>query len=99
MTGKNSLASEMVIEYVVDSLSAVQVSSVSALKRRPRTSQGTSTSERNCISMVFTPAPLQASQRPPATLKQAARCSRVRGTRNLCEEGPDEVPAGVRRWI
>jgi hypothetical protein len=45
--------------------------SVSALKRVPRqTSQGTFTSGRKLISIFCTPWPSQASQRPPAVLKE-----------------------------
>ena len=45
--------------------------SVSELKRRPpQTSHSTFTSGRKLISIVFTPWPSQASQRPPAVLKE-----------------------------
>ncbi len=45
--------------------------SVSELKRRPpHTSHSTLTSGRKLISMVLTPWPSQASQRPPAVLKE-----------------------------
>ena len=45
--------------------------SVSALKRAPRhSSHSTLTSGRKLISMVLTPWPSQASQRPPAVLNE-----------------------------
>jgi hypothetical protein len=45
--------------------------SVSLLNRRPpQTSQSTFTSGRKLISMVLTPCPSQASQRPPAVLNE-----------------------------
>ncbi len=45
--------------------------SVSASKRRPpHTSQSTFTSGRKLISIVCTPWPSQASQRPPAVLNE-----------------------------
>jgi hypothetical protein len=44
---------------------------VSELKRRPpQVSHSTLTSGRKLISMVRTPWPAQASQRPPAVLKE-----------------------------
>ena len=43
---------------------------VSRLKREPpQTSQGTYTSGRNCISILFWPWPWQASQRPPLDIE------------------------------
>ncbi len=45
--------------------------SVSELKRRPpHTSHATLTSGRKLISIVLTPWPSQASQRPPAVLNE-----------------------------
>ena len=46
------------------------ISSVSRLYRfPPQISQCTKTSGKKCISTLITPSPLQASQRPPFTLK------------------------------
>ena len=48
-----------------------RTASVSELKRAPaHTSHSTFTSGRKLISMVFTPWPSQAAQRPPAVLKE-----------------------------
>jgi hypothetical protein len=48
-----------------------RTASVSELKRRPpQTSHSTLTSGRKFISMVRTPCPSHASQRPPAVLKE-----------------------------
>ncbi len=47
------------------------IASVSVLKRRPpQVSQSTFTSGRKLISIVRTPCPSQASQRPPAVLNE-----------------------------
>ena len=47
------------------------IASVSSLKRAPpQTSHSTFTSGRKLISIVRTPWPSQASQRPPAVLKE-----------------------------
>jgi len=51
-------------------LSLKRISRVSSLNRRLlQSSHVTSTSGRNCISTVLTPAPLHVSHRPPLTLK------------------------------
>ena len=69
---KSSAASVIVssrISKIV--LCLYRICRVSALNRFPsQVSQGIWTSLKNCISMVFSPAPLQSSHRPPLTLKE-----------------------------
>ena len=72
MLAKNSTASSTSICSTSPMLLPRQVTaSVSGLKRAPwQTSQGTFTSGRKLISMVRTPWPSQAGQRPSPVLNE-----------------------------
>ena len=71
MLAKNPTASSTSMRSTSPMLRPRQVTaSVSALKRAPwQTSQGTLTSGRKLISIVRTPCPSQAWQRPSPVLK------------------------------
>ncbi len=79
---------------------ATSTASVSALKRRPpQTSQSTFTSGRKLISIVCTPWPSQASQRPPARVEREPRRAVAAHPRlgRAGEELADRRPRSRRR--
>ena len=72
LSTKNFIASSTVMARMSFTFLRLYVTFMTwSLKRRPsHLSQTTSTSARNCMSMVTLPAPSHVSQRPPSVLNE-----------------------------